>query len=122
LDLSSDQIAALRAIEDKYRPGMRSAVDRLRDSRRALVQVDPADTGKLRAIADARGKAIADMTVMRVQMRADVRAVLTEEQRQRMHEMFRRGHHAAWQRSDADGQTSEDGGQQDGDEQAQDQG
>jgi Spy/CpxP family protein refolding chaperone len=93
LDLSSDQIAALRAIEDKYRPGLRDAVDRLRESRRALAQVDPADTGKLRATADARGKAIADLIVMRTQMRAEVHAVLTEQQRKRMHEMSHRAQH-----------------------------
>jgi Spy/CpxP family protein refolding chaperone len=122
LNLSSDQIAALRAIEDRYRPGLRSAVDRLRDSRRALAQVDPTDAGKLRTFADTRGKAIADMTVMRVQMRAEVRGVLTEEQRERMKQMFQRGGHGGWQHSERDDQGNGDGAQQDEDEQAHDRG
>jgi Spy/CpxP family protein refolding chaperone len=121
LNLSNEQIASLRAIEDKYRPGLRSAVDRLRDSRRALAQIDPADAGKLRAIADARGKAIADMIVMRTQMRAEVRAVLTQEQGERMQEMHHRGPHGGW-RGERHGQTSEDGGQQEDGDQPNDEG
>jgi Spy/CpxP family protein refolding chaperone len=120
LNLSSDQIAALRAIEDKYRPGLRSAVDRLRDSRRALAQVDPTDAGKLRAIADARGKAIADMIVMRAQMRAEVHGVLTEEQRQQMREMLHHSRHAGWQQGDGNGEASEEGGPQVDEDQSQD--
>ena len=114
LNLSSDQTAALRAIEDKYRPGLRDAVDRLRDSRRALAQVDPADAGNLRAIADARGKAVADMIVMRVQMRGEVHAVLTEQQRKRMQEMLHRGHDGGWQDGDLDGPSGEEGGRREG--------
>lgn len=122
LNLSSDQIAALRAIEDKYRPGLRSAMDRLRDSRRALAKADPADASKLRAIADARGKAIADMIVLRVQMRNEVRAVLTEEQRDRMKEMYRHGSRGGWQRGERHGQTSEDGADQEEGDQPKDEG
>lgn len=91
VDLTPAQVTALRNIEDKFRPQWRDVRDRMQESRRALASADPADEAGVRRIADARGKAIADMIVLRTQMRAQVRNVLTEEQRNRLREMVR--HH-----------------------------
>ncbi len=42
-------------------------------------------------LSEAQGKTLADMIVLRKKMRADVDKVLTEDQRQKLHEMFEHG-------------------------------
>jgi Spy/CpxP family protein refolding chaperone len=87
LDLTKDQLSAVRAIVDKDRPQLRALLDQLAGNHRQLRELkkqSPLDEGQLRTLADAQGKAIADMTVLRTEMRADIDKVLTEEQRQKM--------------------------------------
>lgn len=93
LDLSTDQRASVRAIEDKYRPQLRSMRDRLRDSGKALreaaAQSTP-DEAKVRMLADAQGKAMADMIVLRTRMFGEMRLLLTDTQRAKLRDFRER--------------------------------
>ena len=96
LDLSQKQRDQVRGIVDKSRPSMRELRDRMHDNRkqlRALMQQDKAPEGEIRRLADIQGKAIADMIVLRAQMRTEIRSVLTPEQREKIqsHRGQRRG-------------------------------
>jgi Spy/CpxP family protein refolding chaperone len=84
LGLSHDQRQALDAIDDKYRPQLRSLREQMWDNGKAL-HAARAEDAKLRTLADAEGKALADMIVLRKQMRAEIDKVLTDEQRERLH-------------------------------------
>ncbi len=86
LDLSQKQRDQVRGIVDKSRPSMRELHDRMHDNRkqlRALMQQDKAPQGEVRRLADIQGKAVADMIVLRTQMRSEIRSVLTPEQREK---------------------------------------
>lgn len=83
LDLSKAQRQALRDIEDKYRPRQREVRDRLDDTRQAMAGLKAGDA-KLREAADAHGKAVADMIVLRAQVREDMDQVLTDAQREKL--------------------------------------
>jgi Spy/CpxP family protein refolding chaperone len=83
LDLSKPQLKALRDIEDKYRSRLRDVDDRLADNRKALADLKAGDP-KLRELADAGGKAMADMIVLRTQMKDEMDKVLTDAQREKM--------------------------------------
>lgn len=83
LDLSKEQRDSLRAVEDKYRPQLRALRDRMMDNRKALADVAPGDA-KLRELADAQGKTMAEMIVLRAQIRAETDKVLTDAQREQM--------------------------------------
>ena len=83
LGLSKDQVQAARAIEDKYRPKLREVEDRMSDNHKALAELKAGDP-KLRELADAGGKAMADMIVLRTQMKDEMDKVLTDAQREKM--------------------------------------
>jgi Spy/CpxP family protein refolding chaperone len=85
LGLSKAQVQAVRDIEDRYRPKLREVEDRMSDNHKALAALK-GDDGKLRELADAGGKTMADMIVLRSQMRGEIDKVLTDAQREKMHE------------------------------------
>lgn len=86
LDLSQKQRDQVRGIVDKSRPSMRELRDRMHANRkqlRALMQQDKTPQAEVRRLADIQGKAVADMIVLRTQMRTEIRSVLTPEQREK---------------------------------------
>jgi Spy/CpxP family protein refolding chaperone len=87
LDLSTDQRTSVRAIEDKYRPQLRSLRGRMTETRKALIaattQPRPNDA-QVRMLADAQGKAMADMIVLRTRMFGEMRLLLTDAQRTKL--------------------------------------
>ena len=96
LDMTKEQRTRARGIIDKSRPGTRELQDRLQDNRKqlhALMQQEAAPEKEVRRLADIQGKAIADMIVQRTKVQADIRSILTPEQRQKMQTRFgkRRG-------------------------------
>lgn len=96
LGLTQEQRDAVRAIIDKSRPQKRALRDTLSEHRRqlrALTQQGIPSEGEVRQIADAQGRAIADMIVLRTRIQSDINAVLTQEQREKMQEMRKRHHH-----------------------------
>jgi Spy/CpxP family protein refolding chaperone len=83
LDLTKEQRDSVRAVEDKYRPQMRALRDRMMDTRKALADAAPGDA-RLRELADAQGKTMAEMIVLRAQIRAEMDKILTDAQREQM--------------------------------------
>ncbi|MGB0126644.1 MAG: Spy/CpxP family protein refolding chaperone [Rhodocyclaceae bacterium] len=94
LDLSASQRTSVRAIEDKYRPQLRTLRDQLADSRKALrdlsTQAKP-DEPKVRTLADAQGKAMSDLIVLRTRMFGEMQQLLTEAQRAKLRDFRERG-------------------------------
>jgi len=94
LDLSKQQRDAMYAIVDKARPQTRELRDRLVETHkqlRALTQQGTPKESEVRKLADAQGKAIADMIVLRTRIRTEIRGVLTDAQRQQLDQW--RGQH-----------------------------
>ena len=97
LGLSAEQRDKVRAIADKSRPALRAVHDKMRDNRQAmrtLMQQEKAGDADIRKLADARGKLVAEMTVLRARMKSEVHAVLTPAQRDKLkqHSEQRRHH------------------------------
>jgi Spy/CpxP family protein refolding chaperone len=97
LDLSTEQQQALKAIEAKYKSDMQELWKLSSDNRKALDKMDASDP-KLQELADAQGKTVADMMIVRKKMRSQMDKVLTDAQRQKLKDMFahhwnHRGHH-----------------------------
>jgi Spy/CpxP family protein refolding chaperone len=91
LDLTKEQRDAMRAIIDQARPQMRALHDKLLDNRKqlwALMQGTP-DESQLRTLADAQGKTIADLIVWRTNMHLKIGKVLTDQQREQLHQLRR---------------------------------
>ncbi len=100
LDLSKEQRDAMFAIVDKARPQTRALRERLDETHkqlRALTQQGAPKEAEVRKLADAQGKAIADMIVLHAKVRTEIQGVLTDAQRQQL-EQWRgqRGRHASW--------------------------
>lgn len=94
LNLSKDQRDAMYAIVDKSRPQTRELRDRLAETHkqlRALMQQGTPKESEVRKLADAQGKAIADMIVLRNKVRTEIHNVLTDAQREQMQQW--RGQH-----------------------------
>lgn len=90
LELSEQQTEQVRAVMNEVHPRMQAAHANLRQSRAALQELSTAaafDATAIRAAADAHGAALADMMVLRAEMRHRIGQELTEEQRARMEEM-----------------------------------
>jgi Spy/CpxP family protein refolding chaperone len=109
LDLSKEQRNAMRAIVDKARPQMRDLRDRLVDNRkqlRALEREAKPDEARVTQLADAQGRAIAELIVLRTKIIGEMRGVLTDEQRSRLERWHRpheeRGSSSREQRGDSD--------------------
>ena len=96
LGLTEDQRDSVRAIVDKSRPQKRALRDKLTQNRkqlRALTQQGTPKESEVRALADAQGRAIADMIVLSTRIQADINAVLTQEQREKMQNVHKRHGH-----------------------------
>lgn len=92
LDLTKDQLASVRSIVDKHRAQLRAVLDQLAENRsrlRAFAAESAPDEAKLRTTADRQGKAIADLIVIRTEMKAQINKVLTDDQRKKMRPMRR---------------------------------
>jgi Spy/CpxP family protein refolding chaperone len=87
LDLSAEQINALKVIEAKYGPEMRKLGQMAYDNRNALDNMDASDP-KLEALATAQGKIIGEMMIVRKKMRFQMDRVLTDAQRQKLTDLF----------------------------------
>jgi len=93
---SDEQSVSLRALADKYRPMFREIGDRFRENSKAMHELSKAeslDQAKLKSLADAKGDIVADKIVLRAQMRAEFKGLLTEEQRARYKERGHGRHH-----------------------------
>jgi len=87
LNLSKQQRDAMYAIADKARPQTRALRDRLAETHkqlRALTQQGTPKESEVRKLADAQGKAIADMIVLHTKVRTEILGVLTDAQRQQL--------------------------------------
>ncbi len=87
LNLSTTQRDAVRAIVDKHRAEARALRDRMADNHkqlRALTAQGDADEAKVRTLADAQGKNVADMIVLHTRMQAEIDKVLTPAQREQL--------------------------------------
>lgn len=94
LNLTKEQRDAMYAIVDKSRPQTRELRDRLAETHkqlRALMQQDAPKDSEVRQLADAQGKAIADMIVLHAKVRTEIHNVLTDAQRVQMQQW--RGQH-----------------------------
>ncbi len=74
---------------------MRTLHDRMADNRQQLraltAQGGDVDQAKLRTLADAQGKDMADMIMLRTQMQSEIAKVLTPAQREQMQQQRRSG-------------------------------
>ena len=93
LDLSEAQRDQVFKIFHAQAPAFHEQMKQLRESRTALREAassDRYDAGKAQAAADAQGKAVAQLALLRVQTAQQVRAILTPEQRTKLDEMRNR--------------------------------
>lgn len=97
LDLTEAQRDQVFKIFHAQAPAMHEQMKQLRLSRAALreaASTDRYDPARAQAAADAQGKAMAQLALLRVQTAQQVRAILTPEQRAKLDEMrSRRGQH-----------------------------
>jgi Spy/CpxP family protein refolding chaperone len=104
LDLTTEQRDKVRAIVDKARPQTGALRDKLganRQQLQALAQQGTAQEADVRKLADTQGKLIADMIVQRNQVRSEISAVLTPEQREKLQQRFgQRGQHSFMDQQD----------------------
>ena len=101
LDLTKDQLTAVRAIVDRHRPELRTLRDQMADNHKQLSELkkqSAMDEGRLRTLADAQGKTIADLIVLRTEMRGEIDKVLTDKQREKLH--HRHGRDGGWKSHD----------------------
>jgi Spy/CpxP family protein refolding chaperone len=94
LKLTPEQRAQVGRILDAAMPGQRELAFRMADTRRELNaarDADPSDK-ELRRLADQQGKLTADLLYQQMKLRADLRALLTPEQREIARNLFRGGH------------------------------
>ena len=87
LDLTEEQRAQARKIFQEQGPALRERANAAREAHLALrkATTDPnADSGRIRELADAAGRAHADAAVLRVETLRRVGALLTPEQRQKL--------------------------------------
>ncbi len=96
LDLSAEQRDSVGEIMDDRMPKARKLAFAMFDHRKALKELakkEPFDAKAVRKTADAMGDTVADLTVLMTSSMADLRAVLTPEQRERFEKMGKhRGH------------------------------
>lgn len=91
LDLSQaqqDQIFKIRHDQEQAVYDQRKALKEAARNLRELTQADSFDQAKAKQAADALGQAEAQLALLRAQTRAQIRAVLTPEQRQKLAERY----------------------------------
>ena len=90
LDLSEAQRDQVFKIMHESRPAAYEQMKQLRNVRQEmgkLVGAERFDATRARQLADAQGKAMSELALLRVQTMRRVREVLTPEQRQKMDQM-----------------------------------
>lgn len=90
LDLSQDQqdrIFKIRHDQEQAFYDQKKALRAAHESLRALSQADTFDEAKAKQAADALGQAQSQLALLRAQTGAQIRAVLTPEQRQKLADM-----------------------------------
>lgn len=98
LNLSKEQRAAMFAIADKARPQTRALRERMAENRKqlhALMQQGAPNESELRKRAGDQGRAIADMIVLHAKIRAEMRGVLNDAQRQQIEQWHEQRGHAS---------------------------
>jgi Spy/CpxP family protein refolding chaperone len=91
LNLSEDQRAQIDAIVSERREAMRAKLDQMRERHLALMEAvhgEPFDEAAIRDAAAAAAVTQADLAVERAMTLAEVRGVLTPEQREQAQQMF----------------------------------
>lgn len=85
-DLSDEQKSRLRTIRSEGRTAQRELRDGMQDTGDALRDAlfEDKDLETIRGLAQQRGEQVAKMIVLRAETRQKIRAVLTEEQQQRL--------------------------------------
>jgi Spy/CpxP family protein refolding chaperone len=87
LDLTAEQRNKIRAILKSHKSDIASALQPVAEKRRTLREAtlaESANEAAIRVAADELGKAIGDAAVMGSQIKQEVRAVLTPEQREKV--------------------------------------
>jgi len=87
LDLSDTQREQVREILKSHKDAILASIQQMRTSRAALrqaIDADPMDEGAIRARAAELGRAEADASVLRAQIRAEVLPILNDDQKQKM--------------------------------------
>ena len=90
LDLTKEQRQAIRTIKNESRDKMEVKRDEMLDIRKALheqVKTEKYDAAKVRKLADAKAKLMADMTVQRINTMHQIRKELTAEQLEELDEI-----------------------------------
>jgi Spy/CpxP family protein refolding chaperone len=80
-EAQQDKLFAIHHAQEPQRREQEKAVRKAREALRALVDGGQFDEGKASTLAQAEGKAIATLSLMRARTQAQVQAVLTAEQR-----------------------------------------
>lgn len=90
LDLTKEQSQAIHNIKNESRDQMQAQRDQMNEIRKALREQGSAktfDANKVRELADAKAKIMADMTVQRIQSLYQIRKQLTPEQLEKFDNM-----------------------------------
>jgi Spy/CpxP family protein refolding chaperone len=96
LDMTEQQRAEVKAILDDSRQQMVKLREQIRENRtqlRELTGQDEFDEAAVRSIADNQGDLKAETIVLRARQRHEMKAVLTDEQRVQLDEMWKRKNH-----------------------------
>jgi len=90
LDLSTEQRASIHTIMEEQHKQMQASREQMKDIRKALHKQASSsryDTTKVRALADAKAKIMADMSVQRIESMNRIHQILTPEQAAKMDSM-----------------------------------
>ncbi len=101
LDLTDAQRDQVFKIFHEQAPAMHEQMKQLRNARRDLTQAaggDRYDAARVQAAADAAGKAVTQIALLRAQTMRQVREVLTPEQRAKVMERLQRHEHGGERR------------------------
>lgn len=95
LDLSPEQEATIRELLDREEPRLRDLHSTMRDSRRAVMDLDTTDPAYAQTLAEASetaGRTLTEIMQLHGQLRVEIQALLTPEQRQLARELRQRAH------------------------------
>ena len=90
LDMTEEQKAQLREVLDAARPEADRLADAMVNSREAMKAYRESDRYSeedIRAIADEKGKLVADMMVLHARVHTQIKAILTPDQLERFEKM-----------------------------------
>ena len=92
LDLTDEQQAQVREIKEASREKHEALREKMQNNREAMREAIQSDnTASIRSLADQKGDLVAEMSVLKANDRAKIRAVLTPEQQQAFADMKKRG-------------------------------